>query len=566
MTLTRGAAVKATLVRQGDGQAPRSARVRITNNGRQFLRTVDLSDGFVVSGLRGGSVRLSIQANGAQPYDTGTMQVPDGDVLDLGIITLPSGFAVRGTIVDDRGAPLPGARIRLLRTNGDSPALAHVLGNWTEAASADDGTFQLGGLEAGSQFVVVEARGFAQRVIPDVAVSEERATFDAGTVPLEPGRTIELSCRPQNRCGTEASILIAGADYPFLAVKAPLRQGRGTFNAVPSGTATLRLTRNQHVTHERSVTVEPGNEAATLQVELPSVRVRGDVTIGSRRARDGSLLFTRAVRAAGLPIMINGATENGTTIEKQWLGSFGASTACELAQNGEFVLDEMDPGLYDVVFRSNGASTTSVQIAMPDVPDHHLPLRFEGAEIAGRVVDTENPPRGGAHRSRRCRRRIARDEQRPGRPVPPARPERGGRSHRSQRRRTKSRGGGGDRQRRRSRRRAAAGGRSERGAHRRRIATDRRSCRECRGWSPWPCISRAEDGRSPAAGPASRRGSCCPRVPARSSPARTQSAKRRSLRRTDSRSIACFPWSASRRASAPVRHSVCPACRPAPTT
>jgi hypothetical protein len=392
VTLTRGATVKATLLRQSDGQAPRSARVRITNNGRQSLRTVELSEGLVLSGLRGGMARLSIQSDGAQPYDTGTLQLADGDVLDLGIVTLATGFSVHGTIVDDHGVPLLDARVRLLRTDGDSPALAHVLGNWTEVESAGDGTFQLRGLAGGSHFVVVEARGFAQRVLPNVTVSGDHASFDAGTIAMEPGHTIELVCRPEKRCGTEASILLAGTEYPCLAVRTALRQGRGSFTAVPSGTATLRLTRNQHVTHERSVTISAGREATVLEVDLPAVRVRGDVVIGSRRARAGSLLFTRAVRSTGVPIMLNGSTEYGTTIDKQWLGSFGASNACELAASGEFAVEDFEPGLYDVVFRSDGASTAAVRVEIPNVPEHHLPLRFEGAEIAGKVVDAANQP------------------------------------------------------------------------------------------------------------------------------------------------------------------------------
>ncbi|HVG23199.1 MAG TPA: carboxypeptidase regulatory-like domain-containing protein [Thermoanaerobaculia bacterium] len=392
VTLARGAAVKATLLRQSDGKAPEKARVRITNNGRQTLQNVDLAQGFFVSGLRGGNARMSIAAEGAQPYDTGTLTVVDGQVLDLGIITLPTGFTVRGTVVDDHAAPLAGARVRLLRTAGDSPALAHVLGNWSEAASADDGTFHIDGLAGGSQFIVVEARGFAQRVLTNVAVDNDQPVADVGSVALETGRTVELICRPERRCGTEGSILFAGSDYPFLVIRAPLQRGRATFNAVPSGTSTLRLTRNQHITHERSVDVASGHDPAPLEIDLPSVSVRGEVAIGSRMAREGSLLFTRAIRSSGLPIMINGSTEQGTTIDKQWLGSFGASVSCELTASGEFRIDDLEPGPWEVVFRSNGASTATIRVDIPDVPEHQLRLRFDSNEIAGTVYDAASRP------------------------------------------------------------------------------------------------------------------------------------------------------------------------------
>jgi hypothetical protein len=390
VTLTRGAAVRATLLRAEDGQAPRTARVRITNNGRQTLRSISLSDGFFLSGLRGGTARLSVHAEGAQPWDTGTLTLADGEILDLGAVTLPTGLAIRGTVVDDRGAPLAGARIRILHAGGDWPSLAHVLGNWSRTESAEDGTFRLAGLKAGSQFVVVDAPGFAQRVVTGVALEAGEAIHDLGTIELEPGRVVELICRPEKRCGGEASLLIAGPDYPFLAIRTALSAGRGTFDAVPSGSATLRFTRNQHTTHEQIVNIPSQREQAKIEVDLPAVRVRGDVVIGGRRAREGSVLFTRSVRAAGVPILINGATEAGTTIDRQWLGSLGASTSCPLASNGEFALEDLDPGAYDVVFRSSGASTTKVSIDVPNVPEHRLPLRFDGAEIAGKVVDARD--------------------------------------------------------------------------------------------------------------------------------------------------------------------------------
>lgn len=392
VTLMRGAAIKATLVREGGGAPPREVRVRITNNDRETLRTVDTSEGFLLAGLRGGTARLSIEADGAVPWDSGALQLVEGDVTDLGIATLAPGLGIRGTIVNDRGAPLHAARVRLLRTGGDFPALAHILGNWTETTSAEDGTFQLAGLGAGSHFVIVEARGFAQRALPNVTVDAGSAAADLGTIELHPGRTVELTCRPERRCGTEASILLAGAEYPFLSVQTALQQGRGTFTGVPPGHATLRLTKNQHITHERSIDVDPGRQPMTLRIELSSVRVRGDVTVGSGRAREGSLLFTRAVHSAGVPIMVASTTEHGTTVGKTWLGSLGAATTSELTGSGEFVLDEMEPGDYVVVFRGRGASTAPVRVTIPNIPEHRMQLRFDGNEIAGRVLDPAGKP------------------------------------------------------------------------------------------------------------------------------------------------------------------------------
>jgi len=392
VTMSRGAGVRATLIRESDGGAPANARIRVTNNGRQSLGTVDLENGLLLSGLRAGTARLSIQAEGAQSHDTGLLQLLEGEVLDLGVITLAAGLEIRGTIVGEDAAPIGGARLRLLHTDGDSPSLAHVLGNWSDAESSADGTFRLTGLNPGTYLVVAAARDYADRVLPRVTVAENEPVFDAGTIALERGHTVELVCRPVKRCGTEASILPGGADYPFLAIRTTLQNGRGTFQTVPSGDVMLRLTRNQQVTHERNVNISGGSRSSTVEIELPAVRVHGEVVVGGRRARAGSLLFTRSARSAGIPILIAGETERGTTIDKEWLGAFGATATSDVGSNGEFALEDLEPGPYDVVFRSGDASSTTIRVGIPDVPDYRLPLEFAGAELAGRVIDAKDKP------------------------------------------------------------------------------------------------------------------------------------------------------------------------------
>lgn len=392
VVLSRGAAVKATLLRERDGTSPSSVQVRVTNNGRETLESVDVASVFTLSGLRAGDLRLRIAAEGAQTYDTGSLALAEGETLDLGTLVLKSGLGLRGTIVDEDRAPIESARIRSLRTDGDSPALADVLGNWTETKSAEDGAFRLHGFTPGAQLVVVEASGFAQRVIPNVLLEEESGETDLGTIELARGRTVNLTCRPVRRCGDEANILLAGGDLPQLAVRAPLENGRATIHDVPPGDALLRLTRSQHVTHERRITVGRGSEPEAIDIVLPAVRVRGEVTVGSRPARGGSLRFTRAVKSSGIPILMKSRTEQGSPVGSQWIGSFGAATMSEVSTEGIFVIDELEPADYDVVFLSAGAITTKVQVSVPDVPEHQLRLRFEGHELAGTVVNADGQP------------------------------------------------------------------------------------------------------------------------------------------------------------------------------
>ena len=390
--LERGAGVKAALIRQADGRPPTQVQVRITNNGTESLRTMEVKGDLVVTGLRPGSIRLRIAADGAQPFDSGTLRVAAGVIADLGVVVLQSGVMVRGIVVDEHGAPVAGARVRALRTDGDAPALAHVLGNWREVVSADDGSFHLGGLTPGVQLLVIEAQRFARHVLSNLSAEAGSGEIDLGTIELRKGTRVELVCRPAARCGTEARLMLAGSDFPFLAIRTPLEEGRGTFHAVPPGEMMLRLSRREHIVHEESVGVERDNDPQRIEIALPSTRVRGHVTIGGDPARGGSLLLTRPVRSASVPILVRSETQNGSSVGSEWLGSFGAATACSVTDTGVFSIDEIEPGEYEVTFRNGGGATAPIDIRVADVREQNLDLRFDAYGIAGVVLDAAGRP------------------------------------------------------------------------------------------------------------------------------------------------------------------------------
>jgi Carboxypeptidase regulatory-like domain len=388
--MERGAGIRAVLLRESDSQPPQSVRVRITNNGTESLRTFDVERGLTISGLRTGSARLRISGDGIEPYDSGALTVTEGDLRDLGIVMLKSGASIRGIVADAAGAPIRDARIRALHIEGDVPALAHVLGNWSEVTSGEDGAFRMSGLTRGSQFLAIEAPGFAQRAIANLTIEGSGTTLDLGTIELTRGTRVELVCRPAAQCGSEASVLTAGPEFPFAAIHTLLENGRGSFEAVPSGHATLRLTRAKHVVHERSI--ELGHaESTTIEIDLPSLKLRGEVVLGTERADEGSLLFTRAVRSTGVPIMTSSQTPQGSTMGTEWLGTFGASTFVTVAR-GTFAVDGIAPGQYDVVFRTGASATAPVRLELPDIGEHNLRLQFEDREIAGTIRDAEERP------------------------------------------------------------------------------------------------------------------------------------------------------------------------------
>lgn len=387
----RGAAIKAVLLRESDRQPPQGMRVRVTNNGSESLRAFDESD-LAISGLQTGSARLRVSTDGTQPYDSGALTLTEGETLDLGLVLLKAGGVVRGVVADAAGAPVRDARVRALQLNGDTPSLAHVLGNWSEVTSAEDGTFRISGLTHGSQFLTIEAPGYAQRAISNVAFDDNTTEVDLGTIELTRGTRVELVCRPVAQCGSEASVLPAGPDFPFVALHSPLEGGLGSFDAVPAGVATLRLTRAKHLVHERTIELRADLATTTIELDLPSLKLRGEVVLGSERAGEGSLLFTRAVRRQGVPIMMRSQTPQGSTLGTEWMGSFGAATYVVVGAGGKFFVDGIAPGEYEVVFRTGSATTAPVRLELPETGEHTLRLQFEDREIAGVTRDANDRP------------------------------------------------------------------------------------------------------------------------------------------------------------------------------
>lgn len=389
--LERGAAIRAALICEADGRPPHQVSVRITSNGTESRRTVESSNDFVISGLRTGSARIRVFAEGAEPFDSGNLTVTAGEVTDLGMVVLKSGAAIRGIVADTAQAAVRDARVRVLRINGDAPSLAHILGNWTEVVTGEDGSFRVSGLTPGSQFVTIEAPGFARQAFSNLEIDAKQRELDLGTVELSRGTHVNLVCRPATRCGTEASVLPAGPEFPFLAIDSTLESGRGEFDAVPPGKVTLRLTRAKHIVHEETIEVRSSGDTV-VEIDLPSLRLRGEVLLGSERAREGTLLFTRGVRDAGVPILTRTQTAQGSTIGMDWLGSFGASFQAAVTPRGTFEVEAIEPGEYDIVFSAGGASTSPLHVRLPDTGEHSLPLRFEDRELAGLVEDANHRP------------------------------------------------------------------------------------------------------------------------------------------------------------------------------
>jgi len=119
----------------------------------------------------------------------------------------------------------------------------------------------------------VEAAGFASKLLSEEVRHDTSTPLDAGTIDLDPGRELIVDCIPVQRCGTEARLLFAGAEFPWASVGAAMQGGTAHLLPVGSGTATLRLLARGRVVDERVVEISSQSDASHVRLKLISAAV-----------------------------------------------------------------------------------------------------------------------------------------------------------------------------------------------------------------------------------------------------------------------------------------------------
>jgi len=94
---------------------------------------------FALEGVEAGMQRIGARASGYAPYERENVQVPSSGQLDLGELVLGPGAILSGRVVDERGAAIEGARIRM----PDQDMIGFGPEPEPLALSAADGSFQI---------------------------------------------------------------------------------------------------------------------------------------------------------------------------------------------------------------------------------------------------------------------------------------------------------------------------------------------------------------------------------------------------------------------------------------
>jgi Carboxypeptidase regulatory-like domain len=364
VALSRGVRILARVVNAKTGDAAGAGDVLIDNNGGQ--RIVAFEKGLIdIGGLDEGRLAFEIRAHGLAPRTVEPRTVAADETWDLGTVTMDAGTILTGRIVDhEHGDAIPGARIRLLRNRDHGPAFAAVMNDWIAAASNDDGTFNVSGIAAGSHVILIEAAGFAPRVVTTKTGDEKLE------VQLDRARSIAIDCTPIHRCGAEARLLYAGSTHPWAATSAALRDGKTRILTAAPGTALLRLVERGKIVHEREIRIATTPET-NIEIQLGTATLRGTVA-SAGKPRDGGMVELRARTApsAGMPIYLEHRTPDGQSFGGGWQTDLPSFEMAQVDDDGHFEFAELDPGEYDATYRCEGIASPPSRLLVRPGPSH----------------------------------------------------------------------------------------------------------------------------------------------------------------------------------------------------
>lgn len=371
------------------------ARVRLGGEGVVPARTTtsDATGAFVFHGL--GAGRYALRATSG-PLASATIEglADGGGKADGGAaapvrLALVPGVIVAGTVVDDRGLPLPAVEVSATPTAPEeNDALPEVV------ATGADGGFRVGPLPPGTLRLGARAPGYLLRDPATVALVAGQAP-PATRLELVRGAAISgrvVDARGAAQAGADVRCVGAGADdlvvlYEPLPLAAEAAALGGAGRAV-GGAKAVR-------TDARGTFTLEGLLPGRVHLEIarkPLVPLRtGDWTLapgqhldaGVLTLRDGVLLSGRVVDEAGMPLAGARVTTTPTA------GLFAETDAA-----GTFQL-ALTPGAYEVTAtgRAGGAASTKVRVdAAAPPPAVTLTLSRADAALEGVVVDSGRRP------------------------------------------------------------------------------------------------------------------------------------------------------------------------------
>jgi Carboxypeptidase regulatory-like domain len=386
------ALIHARVVHLADGRPAGPGTAAVNVGGRKFVVDFDASGELEIDAQTGGPTSIEIRAAGLAPFRVSEREIRAEEKVDLGAIELATGLAIVGRAVDaDSSSPLPSVTMYALRPSDFGPLLSYARRDWVTAQTGADGTFRIDGLAPGVYTVWSEATGRASVVKTGLVVASDLPDggLALGDVTIHTGRTLMVSCTPAARCGAELSVSIAGADW--LPLTGAMAEGRATVAPVPPGPAVLRLTDRGSLIHERDVTI--GDDPTTeVTMKLPSVTVRGSVLRGGKPVSGGTISWAAVSSMSGRFVQMAHIRNSGT-LGNRFVGSVPRRIAVNVTDEGSFVIDDLAPGDYRVVWtNASGVPSADQRVTVPEASEFPVRLQIPSSRLEGKVLTTDGQP------------------------------------------------------------------------------------------------------------------------------------------------------------------------------
>lgn len=264
LTLQSPGTLRGRVVRS-DGTAPEQFSVTLSMSPPVEMQGTQGT--FVLAAVPPGQHVLTVLAQGLAPKTVEDIDIEAGGDTDLGVITLADGRRLTGIVLDDKGAPIPGASVIAgpqLLGSGSQPGPAPLRGS-----SDGNGRFHL---EGGGQepLTVMAEHPDVGRSLPVVATVAAEAT------------PLELTLRPL--ASLEGTVRSGGQPIGNAAVvAAPLGSSTGRFMVVTRADGRYhfdRLSKGEHVVTavlqegptsqlQQSLLANVGEQRTPLDIDVP---------------------------------------------------------------------------------------------------------------------------------------------------------------------------------------------------------------------------------------------------------------------------------------------------------
>jgi len=240
------------------------------------------------------------------------------------------------------------ARFKNFRSqNNHAGIIVSVEGTDKEAITARDGAFTLSGLAPGEYTVNLTDSNYLSETLPVTVIESVTAKLDEVALQALKGSLTGVVTAQGGSVISDANVSVVGTGLSALT------DANGVFELgqVPVGTYTLKVAAAGHDSASRTITVQSDQllDLSSQPIELLAYQLSGRVTLGSGMDHSGILV---SISPSGL--------------------------SAQTDVDGEFVVQGIGPGNYQLQLSRNGYRSQQVALTMPDnEPAYRIPYTID---------------------------------------------------------------------------------------------------------------------------------------------------------------------------------------------